>query len=132
MAVLQTPINLLYDRFDAPLTKDSKPEDNRTAEQKEASLLFSFMDPRLQHLKPGFTRESLQIENISFVENQDAFRAALDEIIKFNCYVNEFNYMQEFYARVKRNLLTVVLDPQKIFTKYDTDQDDLLKKDNLL
>jgi len=57
LAALQIPVNLLYDRFDTPLT--TAPPDTRTSDEKETSSIFSFLDPRLQHLKPNFTRESL-------------------------------------------------------------------------
>ena len=82
-------------------------------------------------MKPNFSRESLHIEKISFANNPDAFRAALDEIIKFNAYVNEFNYVQEFYSRMCTKLMQQQrLDCVNLFMKYDNDADDLMSREN--
>jgi len=111
-----------------------EPEDHRTKEEKEFALLFSFQDPRLQHLKVNYTRESLQPERLSFVHNEQAYRAALDELIKYNQYVNEFNYLQEFASRMRQRLVvedTKVNGFDQLFQKYDTDGDNLLRTQDL-
>ena len=68
LAALHIPCNLLYDRFD-PVIDHLAPVDNRSAKEKESAAAFSFQDPRLMHLKPNYTREQLQLSNISFVNN---------------------------------------------------------------
>ena len=40
-----------------------------------------------------FSRSKLQPDKIEFVDDKAAFYVAMDEIIKHNCYSNEFNYM---------------------------------------
>ena len=84
-------------------------------------------------MKPNYSRESLQLENISFANNPHAFKAALDEIIKYNNFVNEFNYCQEFYSRVRNDLMKKLHLPdfESLFIKYDKDHDDLLSKEDL-
>ena len=67
LAALEIPINLLYDRHDPPL---ETPKDSRTAQEKESQQIFAFLDPRLHHLKINFTRESLQLQRVSFVNNR--------------------------------------------------------------
>ena len=39
------------------------------------------------------------------MDDKAAFYVAMDEIIKHNCYSNEFNYMQELYQKLKTDLL---------------------------
>jgi hypothetical protein len=68
-----------------------------SGKEAETADIFHYKDPRLQHLKADFRRSKLMPENISFVHNQADYYHALDEIIKHNCYNNEFNYMLEFY-----------------------------------
>ena len=130
LAALHIPCNLLYDRFD-PVIEHLEPVDNRSAKEKESAAAFSFQDPRLMHLKPNYTREQLQLNNISFVNNPSAFKAALDEIIKYNNFVNEYNYCQEFYSRLQNDLMRKMHLPdfESVFIKYDKDHDDLLTKE---
>ena len=47
----------------------------------------------------------MQLSKISFAPKPGEFKAALDEIIKFNNMTNEFNFVQEFYARCRSNLM---------------------------
>jgi hypothetical protein len=54
-------------------------------------------------------------------------QAALDEIIKFNCLVNEFNYMNDLAIRFKNTLMVLVLkskvvDWPALFQHYDSVQ----------
>ena len=47
-------------------------------------------------------------------------QAALDEIIKFNCLVNEFNYMNDLAIKLKnvlipKTLKTKIIDWAKLF-----------------
>ena len=67
------------------------------------------------------------------MNNEAALRSALDEIIKFNNYVNEFNYVQEFYSRMCEKLMRKkgLSDYKNVFDKYDSNRDDLLSKDDL-
>ena len=51
----------------------------------EMSQIFSFKDARLRHLNKGFKRDELQIKNANFAADQESFKSAIDEIIKFNC-----------------------------------------------
>ena len=138
LAMLEIPINLLYDRHDPPVKEKKEPIDTRSAEQKETSALFAFNDPRLQHLKVNYTREHLQPENVNFAANPEAYRAALDEIIKYNQYVNEYNFVQEFHARMTATLVNkkpenvTKQDYVNLFIKYDTNTDDLISKHELL
>ena len=53
-----------------------------------------FRDPRLHHLRLDFKRESVMPNKIDFASNQAAFKAAIEEIIKYNCFINEYNYLQ--------------------------------------
>ena len=46
-------------------------------------------------MNASFSRDSLQIKKFDFSNDPDSLQAALDEIIKLNCNINEFNYMQE-------------------------------------
>ena len=49
-----------------------------------------------------------------------------------NQYANEFNYVQEFYARMRLELMQKLSkDTIKLFQDYDTDHDDLLVKDDI-
>ena len=59
--------------------------------------MFAYKDPRLRHLNTNFKREELQIKNWDNVPDKLGFRAAIDDMITFNCHVNEFNYMHEIF-----------------------------------
>ena len=69
---------------------------------------------------------------MSFVQNEAAFRAALDEVIKFNNYANEFNYIQELYSRLVHVFIKGKrMNFSSLFDLYDTDADELLTKDDV-
>lgn len=67
--------------------------------------MTDFRDPRLHHLRLSYSREKLQPTNITFAKDPKAFKAALDEIIKFNNYINEFNYVLEVATRMRYKLM---------------------------
>ena len=63
-------------------------------------------------------------------------RVALDEIIKFNCEANEFNFMQEVYARFKTDLMFAKTKQRtaqwmELFAAIDANSDGLLSKSEL-
>jgi hypothetical protein len=62
---------------------------------RKAFSEIDFRDPRLHHLRLDYSRSKLHPENITFANNPEAFKVAVDEIIKFNNYINEFNYVLE-------------------------------------
>jgi hypothetical protein len=65
--------------------------------------VFCFKDPRLHHLNSEFRRESLQIRHLDkFSDQPQNLAAAIDEIIKFNCDINEFNYMHDLAIKIDR------------------------------
>lgn len=68
-----------------------------------------FKDPRLHHLNASFTRENLQIKNFDFSDEPESLKAAFDEIIKLNCNINEFNYIQELAKNMRYKLMPEVL-----------------------
>lgn len=57
--------------------------------------MMDFRDPRLHHLKREYSRAQMMPHKITFANDQAAFQAALDEIIKFNNFINEYNYILE-------------------------------------
>ena len=62
-----------------------------------------------------------------------AYRAAIDEIIKYNQFTTEFNYMQEVAARFIDRLMPETKRLQKpnwaaLFDKYDVNKDRLIVK----
>ena len=61
--------------------------------------MFTFKDPRLRHLNNNFKRDELQVEFVDF-GNQDGIKKAIDQIIKFNCMTNEFNYILDIFHHV--------------------------------
>ena len=60
----------------------------------------------------------------------------MDEIIKYNQFTTEFNYMQEVSHRFINNLMPETKRQQRpdwaaLFFRYDTDEDGLLTKKNV-
>lgn len=60
-------------------------------------------------------------------------KVALDAIIKFNCEVNEFNYMNDFAYKLKSKVTPLVLhqknaDWAKLFEYYDKERNNELSK----
>jgi len=77
----------------------------------ERNQIFSYKDPRLHHLNSSFSRDSLKISAFEdFTNDPIKLEAALDEIIKFNCSVNEFNYMNDLAVKFKNVLIPKVLN----------------------
>ena len=69
---------------------------------------------------------------MTFASNKEAYKVALDEIIKYNQFVNEFNYLQEFHARMHKELIDGKTNNyQRLFEKYDQDEDSLLQKEDV-
>ena len=101
------------------------------------NAVFSFKDPRLHHLNAGFSRSDLQIRNIEqFSDDPVKLAAAIDDIIKFNCEVNEYNYMNDLAKKFKNVLVPKVLgtrhcDWNSLFQKYNSQKDGLLIKQDL-
>ena len=101
------------------------------------NAVFSFKDPRLHHLNAGFSRSELQIRNIEqFSDDPVKLAAAIDDIIKFNCEVNEYNYMNDLAKKFKKVLVPKVLgtkhcDWNSLFQKYNSQKDGLLIKQDL-
>ncbi|CDW73821.1 UNKNOWN [Stylonychia lemnae] len=125
LAKLRIPLNLLYQRHKyiiptLPATDLTNEEDQK---KHDMESLFEYKDPRLRHLNKNFSREELQVRNLDFVNDKVGFKAAIDEIIKFNCQVNEFNYMHDLFQRMNKLLIekTVSYDWIKLFDLYDKD-----------
>lgn len=60
-------------------------------------------------------------------------KAALDEIIKFNCKVNEFNYLHDFVLKLKNQLMPKILlsklvDWRALFKHYTKESEGLMTK----
>jgi Ca2+-binding EF-hand superfamily protein len=73
---------------------------------------------------------------LDFTKNSEAKRAALDEIIKFNCNINEFNFMQKIFSHFRTELLyrkkkTRTADWVGLFTIIDKNNDGLISKQEL-
>ena len=51
----------------------------------------------------------MQIKKFDFSNDPDSLQAALDEIIKLNCNINEFNYMQELAQNLRYKLMPELL-----------------------
>lgn len=80
-----------------------------------------FKDPRLHHLNPEFSRNSLNHSDLErFATNTQEMKAALDAIIEFNNQINEFNFMYEVYnsfktVLMKKKLAAMVIDWTKLY-----------------
>jgi len=92
--------------------------------------MFTYRDPRLRHLNKDFRREELQVSKLDLTASkQDKFKSAIDEIIKFNCFTNEFNYMYEAFTKMRRALLPKHnYSWEALFGEYDKNKDGLLDK----
>ena len=95
---LDLPISDIYERYTPPLLQVGMPKESR--EEKENIDFFSFRDPRLHHLNSSFSRDSLQV-NLDFCDNPITLKNAFDDIIKLNCLINEFNYMNDLSKQMK-------------------------------
>jgi hypothetical protein len=67
--------------------------------QEEADSIFEFKDPRLRHMNKHFKRDELQVSFSGF-SGVDEVKSAIDDIIKYNCSVLEFNYIQELHENL--------------------------------
>eukprot|EP00347_Sterkiella_histriomuscorum_P022899 403336739 len=132
LARLKIPFNLLYQRHKYDIEKLPQPDltQKEVKHQHETYAMFAYKDPRLRHLNKNFKREELQIHNIDFVLDKTEFQAAIDDIIKFNCHTNEFNYMHEVFTNLNDLLVkkTVSYDWGKLFDCYNKDGKNLLEK----
>ena len=139
LAKQRLPINLLYERHVIDFKKLTLVGGGDTAklseEEKKAierDTVFTFKDPRLRHLNTNFKREELQVEFIQF-GNQDGIKHAIDEIIKFNCMTNEFNYILDVFNHIQELVLDKMgtFDYAGLFSFYDKNLDNLLDKNEL-
>lgn len=139
LAKLRLPINVLYERHVLEFKKLVPVEGGDAAklseEEKKAierDAVFTFKDPRLRHLNSNFKRDELQVEFIDF-GNQDGIKKAIDQIIKFNCMTNEFNYILDIFHHVQEVTLTKMgtYDYAGLFSMYDKNLDNLLDKNEL-
>ena len=134
---MKIPLNLIYERFKyfvpklGGVGKEPTPEEMK---KQEMDKIFSFKDPRLRHLNKGFRREEQQVREVDFADDPGAFKAAIDEIIKFNCFTNEFNYVHELFSRISDKLIiekTGGYNWVSLFTLYDENKNNLLDKPEL-
>jgi hypothetical protein len=106
LAKLRLPINLLYERHVhefkklVPAGEQVAKMSEEEKKMMERDEVFTFKDPRLRHLNNNFKREELQVEFVQF-GNQDGIRKAIDQIIKFNCMTDEFNYILDVFHHVQ-------------------------------
>jgi hypothetical protein len=101
-----------------------KVENAVTDLSKLNQLMADFRDPRLHHLRFDYSREKFQQKNITFTNDTRAYKAALDEIIKYNNFVNEFNYVLEIATRFQKVLMrklfkSALVDWAGLFNQYD-------------
>lgn len=70
---------------------------------------------------------------LDFRGNAEAVRKAVDEIIKFNGFTLEFNYMHELFTHLQKLALarTGSLDWGGLFSHYDKNRDNLFDKNEL-
>jgi hypothetical protein len=64
-------------------------------------------------------------------ESKEDYINALNEIIKFNCFTNEFNYMHDLFTSFKDKLLLkkgVGVNWYSLFKSYDVNNNNLLDK----
>ena len=138
LAKLRLPINLLYERHVHEFKKlvpageqvaKMSEEEKKMSERDE---VFTFKDPRLRHLNNNFKREELQVEFVQF-GNQDGIKKAIDQIIKFNCMTNEFNYILDVFHHVQDLAVAKlgIYDYAGLFSLYDKNLDNLLDKNEL-
>ena len=90
-------------------------------------------------MNKNFRREELQVKFVDFDganttgSNVDGVKKAIDEIIKFNCFTLEYNYMHELFT--KMNTLAVEktgsYDWASLFSLFDKNKDNLLDKNEL-
>ena len=85
----------------------------------EAIDAKNFIDPRLVHLNNFYSRSSLQPPNIDFTENKEAYRHAIDEIIKHNQECNEYNYIIDVRNRIYDKVFPLVHKNADWETVYD-------------
>jgi hypothetical protein len=66
------------------------------------------------------------------VQNHAAFYHAIDEIIKYNCYINEFNYMQELQCKLREHMKKALRsfneDWGGYYDLFNTNRDDRLSR----
>lgn len=125
------PVGTLFKRFEAQVSV--KNELNAT-DKNLAANLEDYRDPRLQHLKLDYSRRKLQPDNISFANDESAYRVAIDEIIKFNNFINEFNYVLEVANRLRYKLMPrpkTHVDWQGLFNMYDSNKSKFIEKAEL-
>jgi hypothetical protein len=136
LAKLRLPINILYERHVLEFKKLVTTEETKMTEEEKKAMerdtVFSFKDPRLRHLNKDFKREELQVDFVDF-GNKEGIKQAIDQIIKFNCMTNEFNYILDIFQHVQTLALTKLgtYDYAGLFTMYDKNLDNLLDKNEL-
>jgi hypothetical protein len=71
--------------------------------------------------------------NLDFSDNPITLKNAFDDIIKLNCLINEFNYINDLAKQMKHKLMPEVLkrngvDWISLFDHFDTDKKGLITK----
>ena len=89
-------------------------------------------------MRTEYSRAELQPRNIKFGRRDDDYQAALDEIIIYNQWACEFNYVNEMKNRCLTKLMPEVFKRRQkpnwsaLFHKYDSNRDGLMTKQDLM
>jgi len=137
LARLKLPLNFLYERHFIQVQKVPVRyfPDQNTQQKFDIEEMFSYKDPRLRHLNESFKRKELQVLPASIEltgSQQEEYRVALEEIIKFNCFTNEFNYMHELFWKLQNELMVQKgVNWAGLFSMFDVNKDNLMDKTEL-
>lgn len=102
--------------------------------EAEIQQMFWFQDARLMHLNEEYSREQ-QLKLLRLEVGENDLLLAYDDIIKFNNYANEFNYIVDLYSAFQAVYMGGVGSDfvneaswTELYRQFDSDKDNLLNK----